>query len=696
MKKQKIKQSIYRILLSEVLPYELPLIISNNRFYNIADKLRLKVVNNKVEHRSSKEYDKWADAFVLLLNGTSAMKSSFNYYINKGDGKTARELVLIHPFMQMKMLEFYKKYDSLILNFCQKSNFSIRYPYKRATFLRPKSNLTKAAEDFLNYKANTNPKNYFHYQKYQNINSFYDEKEFLRLESRFKHIYKTDIHHCFDDIPIMDLAQRLYKLGEAPLRNNNFASEFSLMMEEMNNGRIHQDTSHKKEEKLDDKSKGVLIGPEFSRIFAEMFFQQLDVDLEIKMKGGHYEYKLHSDYECFRYVDDFFLFYNDNAVYNKFEALLIDELYKHGKMQLNSSKKLLVNIPFVTGISIAKRDLKQVVNNIFEDRLNSIKGLINRESNDSYDFPLKMQAQYAIQDVKTIIEKNDVKFSDVSSFLLGILHRRLGQSLDKIDTLLNDYRTAKDNDLLDEQGWKIWGKYENDLVYFFRELIKFIFYIFNNDIRMSSSIRTVNILDMILSHCKGTLFNMGRIASESFSNDAKAKIYKSIVDKLNFVLKYNKISKLNGLEISNLMLIMKNIPVSYNISPDIWNNFIDNAFNKYQENGKTNFLVALTLLNIFGSNEVYSKIKIKICNWLIEDLNNHRWSVDGTESFMIIVNLMTSPFVGDSFKKNITTNVDRKFARALNIIRKNKSPFMQWQEFSLTKACQIKYSAEVY
>lgn len=163
MKKQKIKQSIYRILLSEVLPYELPLIISNNRFYNIADKLRMQIVDDKLKHRSTKEYDKWADAFVLLLNGNSSIKSSFNYYINKGDGQQARELVIIHPFMQMKILDFYKKYDSLILNFCQKSNFSLRYPHKRATFLRPKSNISKAAEDFLDYKANTNPKHYFHY-----------------------------------------------------------------------------------------------------------------------------------------------------------------------------------------------------------------------------------------------------------------------------------------------------------------------------------------------------------------------------------------------------------------------------------------------------------------------------------------------------------------------------------------------------
>lgn len=696
MKRRKIKQSIYRILLSEVLPYELPLIFSNSRFYHIADKLRLKLVNNKLEHKATEKNIKWADAFVLLLNGTNRTKRSFNYYINKGDGKTARELVLIHPFMQMQILEFYKKYDSLILNFCQKSNFSLRYPHKRATFLRPKRNISKAAEEFLDYKANTNPKHYFHYQKYQNINSFYDRAEFLRLESRFKHVYQTDIHHCFDDIPIMDLAQKLYKSEEVPLEENNFASKFSLLMKEMNNGRIHQDPSHKNKDAIKDKSESVLIGPEFSRIFAEMFLQQLDVNIEKKMNSGKCQYELHSDYECYRYVDDYFFFYNDVAVCKKFHSTIVRGLHMNGHMELNPKKDFSTDTPFVKNITIAKRELYLVVNKMFENKLDSIQGFMNREYDNRYDFPLKMQAQYEILDVKTIIEKENVKFSEVSSSLLAYIHRSLGKSLDRIDTLLNDYRTASNNELLDEQGRKIWEKYEKDLVYFFRELIKFVFYVFNNDIRMSTSIRTVNILDMILSHCKGTLFNQKCVASQSLSNDAKTKIYKSIVDKLNFVLKYNKISELNGLEISNLMLIMKNIPGNYNVSPNIWNNFINNAFNKYQENGKTNFLVALTLLNIFGSNKVYFDINKEICNWLIEDLENHKWSVDDTESFMIIVNLMTSPFVEDSFKERIITNVDKKFRRALNIIGKNKSPFMQWDEFNLTKACQIKYSAEVY
>lgn len=696
MKRRKIKQSIYRILLSEVLPYELPLIFSNSRFYHIADKLRLKLVNNKLEHKATEKNIKWADAFVLLLNGTNTIKSSFNYYINKLEGEKARELVVVHPFAQLEILDLYMKYDSLILNFCQKSNFSLRYPHKRATFLRPKRNISKTAEKFLDYKANDNPKHYFHYLKYQNINGFYDGNQFQRLESRFKHMFKTDIHHCFDDIPVMDLPQKLYQSSETIIKGNNFASKFSLLMKEMNNGKIYQDPTSAKGKDIKDKSESVVIGPEFSRIFAEMFLQQLDLDIERKMKNGRKKYELHFDYECFRYVDDIFFFFNDNAVKTKFERILKLVLYNSGEMKLNPSKECDSETPFVQGITVAKRELNVVVCKLFDDRLNTIMGFINREFDNHYDFPIRMQAQHAIIDLKTIIKRENVKFSEVSSSLLSNIHRHLAKSLDEIDTLMNDYRKANENDMLDKVGKDIWIKYEKDLVYFLREIIKFILYIFNNDIRMSTSIRVVSILNIILSYCKGTLFNDSKVASKSLLNDSKNKIFKSIVDGLIFVLKTNKMSMLNGLEISNLMLIMKEIPNNYNILPDIWNKFINDTFNIYDEQGNTSFLVALTLLELFGSDKAYSFNRNTICEWLIQDLDMHDWSVDDTECLMIMVNMITSSFVDESFKSQIVSKVDKKFSEALSVISERKSPFMQWDEFNLTKACQIKYSAEVY
>lgn len=705
MKKQRIKQSLYRILMSEVLPYELPLLITNNRFFQIADKLRLTYQNGKLVYKRhlSQENVEWADAFVKLLNG-SGTKKSFNYYINKADvkdkdnnfKKKARELVIVHPLLQMRVLELYKKYDSLILNFCSKSSFSLRYPDKRATFLRPKSNLPKAAEDFLDYKANDNPKHYFHYRKYQNINAFYEGREFQRMESRFKYMFKSDIHHCFDEIPIDELPQMLYKTVSAETGNNHFGGQFYQLMREMNSGRANKKPSRKALEANEDVRNSILIGPEFSRLFAEMFLQQIDTNIELGMSSGYEQYQVHKDYECFRYVDDIFFFYNDKSVFSKFYGILNTELHLHG-MKLNGKEKSYIETtPVIKGLSIAKRELRLVVEKILENRLQTAKGLILREDHAYYEFPLKMKAQYAIIDIKTIISSNDVGLYEVSASMLAYLHRKLGKALDEIDSLMNAYLTADADGLLDQKGKSIWRGYEMDMVYYFREIIKLLFYVFNNDMRMNTGIRVLGILNMILSFCQGTLFQKEKATSKAMSVDAKNKIYKSIVDELIFILRHNKIQPLNGLEISNLMLILLNIPCGYRIDNSIWEHFLDDAFHEYGKDNKVNFLSALTLLMIFGHSDSNPDVKDDICGWFLDDLKKHDWDIDNVECLLIMTSMMTSPYVDKVYKDKILNGVAEDFRKALEAISKRRSPFMQWDEFRLAKACQMKYSAEVY
>lgn len=155
-------------------------------------------------------------------------------------------------------------------------------------------------------------------------------------------------------------------------------------------------------------------------------------------------------------------------------------------------------------------------------------------------------------------------------------------------------------------------------------------------------------------------------------------------------------SMLNGLEICNLMLILKNIPENYDIDPNIWGYFIGNTFINNSDKSKANVLTALTLLMIFGRNNMNIVYRQVISQWLIEDLEVHSWSVDDTESLLIMINMMTSPFVDKAYKDKILSNVDKKYKKPMRLIGKRKSPFMQWPEFKLTKACLAKYSAEVY
>ena len=63
-----------------------------------------------------------------------------------------------------------------------------------------------------------------------------------------------------------------------------------------------------------NETNGIVIGPEFSRIFAEVIFQYIDrcVENDLLVKG----FRFNIDYECYRYVDDYFFFYNNPDVLN--------------------------------------------------------------------------------------------------------------------------------------------------------------------------------------------------------------------------------------------------------------------------------------------------------------------------------------------------------------------------------------------
>jgi len=78
MRLKKIEQSTYRMLFSDVLPYEIPLFMSNERFFHLANRLHL-AINDKGEvvyRKSTKNeiQNLWAEAFKELLNGTRKEK----------------------------------------------------------------------------------------------------------------------------------------------------------------------------------------------------------------------------------------------------------------------------------------------------------------------------------------------------------------------------------------------------------------------------------------------------------------------------------------------------------------------------------------------------------------------------------------------------------------------------------------------
>lgn len=116
-KKNIIKHSDFdRVLITETLPYETPIIFSNDGLYN-----RIKNIEN------SSDFEKQLiKSIVFGDNHLLKYKSTKPYlYKIRKNSLEYRRLALLHPLSQWKVREFYKDYSKLILYYCNNSPASI-------------------------------------------------------------------------------------------------------------------------------------------------------------------------------------------------------------------------------------------------------------------------------------------------------------------------------------------------------------------------------------------------------------------------------------------------------------------------------------------------------------------------------------------------------------------------------------------
>ena len=85
----------YRVLLTEVLPYELPLMLDNGGFYlNMQDESLQKI---------------FKETFVGKLKDWTI---PYDYSVRKYGGDKSRKLSLMHPYTQLQCVDFYAKHDN--------------------------------------------------------------------------------------------------------------------------------------------------------------------------------------------------------------------------------------------------------------------------------------------------------------------------------------------------------------------------------------------------------------------------------------------------------------------------------------------------------------------------------------------------------------------------------------------------------
>lgn len=403
MKKNRIRRSDYnRVLITETTPFETPIVFSNDGLY---DQI---AVLDKVGH-----VQRTVIKALVLCEGVNKPPNStipYTYKIKK-DSKSFRRLALLHPASQWKVRLFYEKYEQLMIHYCSISPASIRAPKTVAGSYYSKSsweNINKyktgsVALDGLEKYVKHAP-SFFSYRGYDRLYKFFNSRDYLALEKRFAFLKTLDVTKCFDSIYTHCLSWAIKDKSFTKSHvsvSSTFAQEFDRVIRHGN----HNETN------------GIPIGPEISRVFAEILFQEIDR----RVIQALADLKFRQDYEFRRYVDDVFIFARSEAIANRIHDKYADVLIDFN-LHTNAAKSTCIGRPFSSSKARLVYDAGQQANSFFDKFLDqAAMGVLTPKSIHN---TWRLTKSY-IDSVKALCHSNEAPYDEIASFLISVITERV-------------------------------------------------------------------------------------------------------------------------------------------------------------------------------------------------------------------------------------------------------------------------------
>lgn len=720
-KKIKLSYSKERVLFSDVLPYECPIIFSNRYLYRFLAKYLWIGEEQKIDNiawnvlKQSKRWDqKDANAFAALLFGCyekgkrigplqhklNDLFYPYQFNIAHKTNKN-RTLSIIHPYNQWQVVEFYEQYKYSILYLCNQSSYSIRKPHKIAQYFYYRDRLHRKLSGHesdkveLFFNEYENLKTYFSYEKYANIYKFYEDYRYQRAEKKFKYLVKFDLQSCFDSIYTHTIswatAGGADKVKVLPGYHGSWVGDaFDNLMQSVNAR----------------ETNGIVIGPEFSRIFAEIILQYIDQKVEQELLEKNLRQK--STYECYRYVDDYFLFYNDEKDKNLFMESLTKRL-KEFKLQISPSKTEEFEKPFITKVTIAKQRIENLLSNIFsiplweeiESNSSTEKDTEDKDLDKDREvlekkFNIYLPANDVNTQIKVIVKECGIEYRDIANYLLEKISQRLDTFLNryeigfkKYERLMSKEETNKDD--VETHAQRAQRKLTSYLV----SLIDVTFFVFNSNRQINTTLKLQKIMNSIIIYAKrhGDFKVNHAVRFQTISKDI---IFKKIQDEIALVLTTTDSHRSTLHESLYLLILAKELGYAYLLAPEVIKSFIEKSELQY------NLFACLILLYYYANHKRYDSQKALLKE---EILKKYRLVTESerkrnSELTILTADMMTCPFVNDAYKQNLLTLMGitemRDQQMIMSFAKKQKYIFTRWTMFNLNKELQAKISQEVY
>lgn len=677
-----------RSVLTDMLPFEVPPTFSNRGFYRFLRDNSVEIENKQLRWVCDTDA---LDRVMRLLFGISPSVTittevltewgkektrrsvpigkchmatiPFNFRVAHNlDGRT---LSVIHPRNQVAVASFYATHSALIIYHTSVSEFSIRRPVSVSRYAYFKDKLHEERLDGVSGLEEEDREyeqlgSYFVYRKYRNIHRFFESYKYHRSEKKYNAMVQIDVNKCFDSIythslpwALMGKDQTKFSLDES---KGTFGGRFDALMQDLN----HKETN------------GIVIGPEFSRIFAEIILQSIDAELITQLaEGANLTHKV--DYEIFRYVDDFFVFYNDDSTQLKiFETL--QQILKAKKLSINTSKIKHYQKPIITEITIAKERISTLLN----EGVNPVcaeEALADASKAPKKKLVCAINANRLIIRYKAAIKEAGVTYGDLLNYTFAIIENKL----EKL------FKAYVDSEKTDRDRKHV----SNALL----AIMEFVFFAYSASPKVNHTIRL----------CRMITASVEFLHAQELPYEQKHLLFKYVHDNVMQQLEKNTMSVHREVESLYLLISLSQIGREYWLPVSvILQHFLikeeDNTGNYIRPTGFMNHFSITILLSYIKDKVRYGKLKAFVEAHIIAKLEYMKAHCpNDAETLIMLLDLVVCPYISAATKDavGLIFGLDAPGLAAVQSVSDHW--FTAWgDKFDLGKELDAKRSREVY
>ncbi len=677
-----------RSVLTDMLPFEVPPTFSNRGFYRFLRHHSVEIEQGRlrwvcdtddldktmtllfgikpgvaIKCETVTEWGRTKTRRSVAVNKCEMVTIPFNFRVAHNlDGRT---LSVVHPRNQVAVASFYATHSALIIYHTAISEFSIRRPVSvsRYAYFKDKlheQKLDSAAGIEEEEREYEQLGSYFVYKKYRNIHRFFESYKYHRSEKKYDAMIQIDVSKCFDSIythslpwAVLGKDQAKFNLAESKY---TFGGRFDALMQKLN----HNETN------------GIVIGPEFSRIFAEIILQSVDAELLGRLAAGaKLTHKVH--YEIFRYVDDFFVFYNEESTQIKIFETLQDVL-KSKKLSINTAKIKHYQKPIITEITVAKERISALLNT-------EIVPSCEEEPSDDPVKPPKqnlvcpLNANRLIIRYKSVIKETCVTYGDLLNYTFAIIEN-------KIDKLFKSFALS---DKTERDRKRLAGA--------LLAIMEFSFFTYSASPKVNHTIRL----------CRMIATSVDFLHAQNLPYELKHLLFKYVHDNVMQQLDKNTMSVHREVESLYLLISLSQIGREYWLPVSVLlRHFLiteDETTGDYQRlSGFMNHFSVTILLSYIKGKVRYNKLKTFIEAQIIAKVEYMKAHCpNDAETLIMFLDLIVCPYISSATKSAIGQIFGFDAAGLASVQNINDHWFTAWgDKFNLGKELDAKRSREVY